>query len=245
MKTRITLFQILLLVITVGAALGMYMQIKGRKEPTKYLEERLKQQNVPVSEIKVLQQSPLQIEVIVRSMSDDDKGMPEDAINMLLVHHETILANQRGCRIDGVTRVLINKMGKRIFGVFDSLDTKKVPPQLPRSAVSDAATEKAAKEKIKLHGLALANTKVSSVEGIQTLNLELSSSSIEEANHLLPQFIPSLYATIPALNAAGSQIALYKVEVRDQNGNMLFTYIRDIQLGHETWWMADGITVDW
>jgi len=261
MKTQIKPFQILLIVIVIGIVASITVQVSAQEEPAKYLEERLRQQNVPIAEIKVvqqpplplepvveigfLQQSPLLLEIVIQSLSEeDDKAMPEDAINMLLVRHEAKLAIQKGYRIDGITRVLINKMGKRLFTDFEPLYPEKRLPELSHSTVTDDVTEKTVREKVNLYGLSLANAEVSSVEGIQTLTLELSSSA-EEANGLLPRFIPSLYGTVPALNAEGSQIAIYKVEVMDQKGNMLFNYANDLQFGHETWWMAEGVTVDW
>jgi len=262
MKTQIKPFYILLIVIVIGIVVSITVQVSAQEEPAKYLEERLRQQNVPVAEIKVvqqpplplepvveigfLQQSPLLLEIVIQSLSEeDDKAMAEDAINMLLVLREALLANQKGFSIDAITRVLINKTGKRIFAFFEPLYPEKKLPELSRSTVADEFTEKAVGEKINLYGLSLANAEVSSVEGIQTLTLKLSASSVEEANALLPRFLPSLFGAVPALNAEGSQIAVYKVEVRDQKGNILFNYANDLQFGLESRWRADSVTVDW
>jgi len=100
-------------------------------------------------------------------------------------------------------------------------------------------------EKLNLYGMSVVNADVTSSNGIQTLILRLSTSSLEEANQVLPNFMPSLRPLIADTNAQGAQIAICIVELTDEKGQLLLKYLLDLQLDSETWWMVDGLTQGW
>ncbi|MEM4204153.1 MAG: hypothetical protein QXS54_08805 [Candidatus Methanomethylicaceae archaeon] len=245
MKHRKLFLGILLVLAAAGIALGLYAQVTAQQEVAEYLKERLDRQNIPVVEITARRLLPLHLEIIIQSMSEGEKALPDDPINLHIVRREVMLARQQGYIIDGFTLTLLNKQGRTIFWTEAPIDIENVPLELSPSKLDDAVTKDIIAESINLYGMSLIDTEIISSEGIQTLVLRLSTPSLEEANQALPYFMPSLRPFIADINTQGAQIVICKVEVVDEKEQILLEYLLDLQLDSETWWMVDGLTQDW
>ncbi len=246
MKNRKLFLKILIVFLAVGIASGVYVQVHAQQNVVGYLEMRLRQQKVPVAGIKIIQDFPLQIEITIRSRSNGKKGVPEDPIILQMLEREIILARQEGYFIDRFTRITVDEKGKQIaksdsrVKIFEHilLDTSS-------SKVPDNVTLNEVEKAISLNGLSVTRMDISSENGMQSLILELSVPSINKANLSLPSFMGSLRPLIEGINAQGSHIVVCKLELKDANGNMLLSYILDLQMHSERWWMDENITQDW
>ncbi len=209
-----------------------------------YLQERLKQQNVPFTQIKILQESPLEIEITLQSVSEGKDWMPEDFEHLLLAQREAILAAEKGFDIERYTEILLNKNEESISWARIKINGEILYTKLSPSNVADSVTKNLVGEKINTYGMPVINNEISSFDGFQTLNLSLSTNSLEEANRVLPQMRDSLRPLTKDINSQGAQIVMVKLEVKNEKGEMLLNYLLDLQFGTEGWWAADGINVD-
>lgn len=252
MKNNKNFSKIVIIILVIGLMLGISLTVKAEKTHTQpvpdndivqYLKSRLKQQNVPFTQVKITQESPLEVEVTIQSLSKDDKFMSEDFINLHLVVREAVLSQERGYHINGLTEIVVNMDGKTIdWGwtkVADINYIKLVPSANPNNLPMDVISEK-----INAHRMKLINQDVSLFDGFKILNLHLSIKSVDEANLEFPQFIESLRSTITDANFNGAQVVMEKVQLRNDEGEILLNYLRDFQLMTEGWWAVDGFNTD-
>ena len=238
-----------ILLITVGVAIGIGISLstktKAQNEVVAYLEERYKQQNVPVAEITVLQESPLRLQIVIQSASDGKIGTPDDPINFHLVEREVVLAAKRGYFIESFTRVTINTKGEQIAKADTPvyLDSKSL--EIAPSRIADNTTKDIVNNSLNLNGMSLASMDISSSDGLQFLTLHVSSPSLEDANRAGPQVVGSLPQLIDSINAQGSQIEICRLEIRDENGKILLNYLLDLQLHSQSWWADEKFTDTW
>lgn len=245
MKHKKLLMGIVLLLVIAGIIFGLYTQVAAQQEVVKYLKEQLERQNIPIVEITARRLLPLSLEIVIQSMSEDEKALPDDPINLHIVKREVLLTRQQGYMIDSFILILLNKQGKTIFWAETPVELENVPLELSPSKLDDTTTKNMIVGGLNPYEMSLVDAEVISARGIQTLVLRLSAPSLEEANRALPYFMPSLRPFIADINAQGAQIVTCKVEVADENGQILLEYLLDLQLDSETWWMVDGLTQDW
>jgi hypothetical protein len=253
MKYQKTSSKILLILLAIGITLGIYIQVRARQshiqvtpqqDIVSYLEERYKQQNVPVVSITVLNQAPLSLEILFQS-GGEKRGTPDDPINFHLVEREVILAQQKGYVIESFTIITLNKFGEQAAKVHIPVHTEYMILDNPPAKISDSITKNLVSQKINPHGMTIENMNVSSFDGIQTLSIQLSTSSFDEAKQTIPIFIDSLRSWIKGTNALGAQIQVLQVQLRDEKGNILLNYMSDSQLRSENWWNADNFPFEW
>lgn len=246
MKNKKTLYKILLVLIILGLIKGSYAQVKAQQNVVTYLDERFKEQNIPVKEIKITQGFPLHIEIIIQSMSEGTLGTPEDPINYHLVEREVILSRQEGFYIDSFTRIFLSENGEQI--AIDNTNVKLLQYMfldMSPSRISDLSAESIIKEKINLYGMSATKIQIDSSRGLQNLTLYLTTESLDAVNKVLPQFMLSLRQLINDANMNGAKFIICRLEIKDKQENMLLNYMLDLQIDSENWWMTDGLTMDW
>lgn len=221
-----------------------YIQPTPNQDIVSYLEFQLKERNVPFTKIQVIQESPLQIEIDIQSLSEGKDWMPEDFENLYLARREAILATEKGYNIERYTEVLLNKRGESISWARIKINGEISYIKLTPSNITDVAALDLVSPKIDTFGMAILNSEVSSFDGFQTLNLNLSTNSLEEANQALPQIRESLHPLTKDINAQGAQVVMVKLKVIDKKGEILLNYLLDLQFKTEGWWAADGINAD-
>ena len=252
MKNKKLISSLLLILIIIGIVSVFNLRVKAQQgvetaspqqDVVSYLQERLKQQNVPFTQIKILQESPLEIEITLQSVSEGEKFAPDDSANLHLTVREAVLANGRGYQINGLTQVVLNKDGKSIsWGWLKVTDLYYL--KLAPSSITDALAMNLVDEKINTYGMSVVNKDISSFDGFKSLNLDLSTTSLEEANQTLSQIKDSLGPLAKDVNAQGAQVVMVRLKVKDEKGEVLLNYLLDLQFETEGWWVADGINVD-
>jgi hypothetical protein len=205
-----------------------------------YLEEQFRQQNIPIVQINFNPESAA-LEITLQSASEGDKFAPEDFISLHMPIHDVVLASEKGFHVENVTETLLNANGKRIFWQSVKIDADVMYIKLPPAQASDSVARDLIIKKINTYGMTIRDIAISSSEHFQTLNILLSTPLLEQANSALPQFISSLEPLVSGMNAQGAGIVLSKVELRNEEGEILLTYLLDMQLRTSGWWTADGI----
>ena len=249
MNNKRPLAKVFLVIIVALVATVLSRQVGSQQDVVNYLQERFQQQNIPVSEIIILNPDPLQIEITVQSLSDGEVGTPEDSMNVLMVSREVKLANKNGYHIAALVTNLINKSGVSLYQDSGPLNDEIISSvetfDLSKPVLSDEVTKDLVAKRLNLYGLSLTSIDVNTFDGIQTVTLKLSTESEGEASRSLSSFIPYLQVVFPDVNAQGAQIGLCKVELRGKDDELLFNYTLDIQTRESSWWQAEGFVTDW
>jgi hypothetical protein len=216
------------------------------KGAVKYLEEQFRKQNIPVVTINILQEDPLQLEFIIQSESAGEIGTPVDPINFHMVRREAALAQRQGYIIARITRIFLNKNGVQVSKSDVSIKSGDIILlDLPLAKINDATVKEMALSKMNSLEMSVGDLSVSSMDGFQTLHAVQVASSLDEANKIGLGLRGGLHSILADLNQQGAQIVMTHVEIKDSNGDYYFNYIYDLQLGSESWWMADGFDDSW
>lgn len=209
------------------------------------LTKQLIQQGVPIKSIDIEKELPLQIKVTLQSDSESDKVMPDDPLFVQMVHRETTLIRKQGFSVDALTIVILNENGGQIFWLKTPISPLNITEQ--PSKLDDKTTANLVSAKLETYGLQADKIQISSDKsGYQVLTLDVAITSLEQANKALPQFMPSLYPFLENFNKEnGTQIVIARVNLSDNNGQLLLKYGLDLQLEQENWWKADSLTNEW
>ncbi len=208
-----------------------------------YLERRLNLLGVPVKQIAVLQDNPLEIELTIQSLTVTDKYAPDDFVSLQMAFRESVLASDKGYQINGLTTVVVNAEGKQIskgwYKVEPEIYRRLAPPEL-----TEAVTENLLKEKLTEYELLETKGEVVSLGESPALDLRMSNLSKEEVNQIIPSLKDTLDRLTKGMNTQGAGIAMVKLRITSKTGETLLNYLVDLQFGTEGWWTADGVNID-
>ncbi len=251
MKLKNRYFKIIIsLIIIIGAGI-LFNRVTAQDDRNgdnaiKYLEERFKEQNIPVLTIKVLQENPLQLEFVIQSESDGEKGTPEDPINYHMVVREATLAKQQGYIITYITEIFLNKKGDQISKSEDSVNPDvSVFLEFSPAKIDDVSVKEMMLNKKNALEVSEEDLSVSSINGLQTLNVTKIVPTLEEANQIGLETVGNLRPLVADVNNQGAQIVMVHVEIKNEKGDFFFNYLLDLQMTSESWWMAEGFDDSW
>jgi len=209
------------------------------------LAERLNQRGVPVKSISVLSKEPFSIEIIIGSSGNS----VDDLWFAQLARREISLAYRIGIDIDSYKLVLSNSKGEAISWEENYLyqDDPYRKITLEPLKVNDKAVQDLIIRQLDLYGMSLDSIIVTSNPKIgdydQFLTIQLSVQDIETANKSLSPFVLSLRSKVDDINSQyGARIVIYRVKLVDNKGNVLLSYVWDVETREETSSIAEGIT---
>jgi len=255
MRIQKSLPVIFFIVVLVAISFGLLLQAKASPryiQPTpsesviQYLESRYKKLDIPLNQIQIIQESPLQIEVHIQSLSDGKNWMPTDFENLYLARREAILAFDKGYPIERYTEVLINQNGDSISWARFKLNGEVSYARVSPSTLTDTSTENLVNQEIgKLNKgrTMVVNHEISSSDGFQTIKIHFLTDSLHEANKSLPDLRGSVRPFAENINSHGAKVVIIKFEIKDKKGEVLVNYLYDLQFGIAGWWTADGIDI--
>jgi hypothetical protein len=209
-----------------------------------YLRGKFDQLGVPVDDIVILQDDPLEIQVTLESLGTDSKGTPEDSINVHTVFRESMLASDRGYQIYGLTTDVVNIKGDQIFSRWTRIKPESMYHRLEPPGLSEAATGSLLNEKLAQYELSPIDAEVISSEGFQTLNLFLSGISKEDASLIIPPIKDKMHLLTQDMNSQGAGVALVTLRLTAEMDEPLVVYYLDLQFRTEGWWAAEEINID-
>jgi len=242
-----------LAIIVLAVVLGFSRQTKAIQSQAElsqqanivvYLQNRLEQQSVPVKQIRVLQNNPLEIEITLQSTSTGNKFASEDFLNLHLATREAVLAGEKGYSINGITTIVLNLEGKIIDRGWIKIEPNIMYIRHAPANLANTSVNNLVREKLDSYGVPGFSSNVSSFDGLQTLELHRASISSDDANQLIPQIRGSIRELAKDINIKGAEIVIVKLKLLDGNGKILLNYMRDLQFETEGWWAADGINID-
>lgn len=246
---------ILITITIVVSAFGYYTIVQARKqEVVEYLSQQFQAANLPVTDIEVVELSPLKLQIAVQSLGDFIT--PEDSINLHKVDREVfIVARKNDYNIERYTRILKNSNGEQLYKAdLGTTYIQQAMEHLSSHGISDNDVKKAISDQIGLwiEQYKFQETKikidVSTIDGGQYLELILEAPSLEEAYNVFG-FLRSklIYPTdslITEVNAQGGRIVMCMYKIEDGKKNILFFNFFDYELQSGTWSNADNFQVD-
>lgn len=217
------------------------------------LTDYLEQQGVPLVSVKITGNGEwhpaVVIEFTLQSSSETDKGTPNDGAFSNLVSRTANLAHRRGLNIGAISQIVLNAQGEKIsrgtevVKELEEIDSLFDPPQ----EVDDDTAAALLRQNLSLHGMALEKLDVSldSYE-YRWVTFDLRVADMETANNVFPEFLGNMHKSIRELNTGqDTKITICRINISTTDGELLLRYINDLQMGRQSWWQAEGFTMDW
>jgi hypothetical protein len=239
---------ILILIFSVFAV----MEVKAQEDLVAELATRLTRLGVPVKDVSIDSKVPFQITILLQSSTTTDHRTDEDALNEYMAYREAYLSNKFGLDLDSFIISLVNVNGDVIGWEQRFLTLRYSNPDFsaPKN-LDNQATESLLREQLDFQGLQIdaltVTTGAGSEQDVQSVSIRLSASSLQAANTAIPGLIGTLISNLSKINQEGevSLIAVCRLWVVDKNGDILLSYLYDLELGMQQWGMAQGVTDDW
>ncbi len=140
------------------------------------LSERLRQRGVPVKELRVIEEAPLQIEITLQSASVNDKQMEDDLWSETIATHEATMAHRLGFPIASFTILSVNRNGEVIAKGTTFLQpsdrSQTLPTSMPgntdRVAITNMLKQQFGPEAMRLESLTVTPYDPGEKEGSRT-----------------------------------------------------------------------------
>jgi len=240
-----------LILILIFSVLSV-MAVKAQEDLVTELNTRLTQLGVPVIDMSIDSRVPFQITILLQSSTTADHRTDEDALNEYLAYREAYLSHKFGLDLDSFIISLVNVNGDVIHWEQRFLTLRYTNPDFsaPKN-MDNQATETLLREQLDFQGLQIdeltVTTGAGSEQDVQTVSIRLTASSLQAANAAIPGLIGTLISNLSKINQESdiALIAVCRLWVIDKNGDILLSYLYDLELGMQRWGMAPGVTQDW
>jgi hypothetical protein len=247
-KYWLTIPGILILIFSVLSV----MEANAQEDLVTELTTRLTGLGVPVKDVSIDSKVPFQITILLQSSTTGDHGTDEDALNKYMAYREAYLADKFGLTLDSFAISLVNVNGDVISWEQRFLTLRYTNPDFaaPKN-LDNQATETLLREQLDFQGLQIneltVTTGAGSEQDVQSVSIRLTASSLQAANAAIPGLIGTLISNLSEINQESdvSLIAVCRLWVTDNNGDILLSYLYDLELGLQQWGMAPGVTDDW
>ena len=224
-------------------------------DPVDALELRFEELGIPLKEIRLVERSPLNVEITFQSASEDDKTTFEDLWWSFLAQREADLAYlYTGEHIRSYTLVVMNTKGDPIGGITSFLYPNDPDQQLtsagPAAIGDDETYDLILKEwnigknewlslQVESDHYARENTKYVYMEWTTGTDLFEDSKARVQAVGGAPH-------QLEAFNSRhGAQIAIVRAKIFDPQGNLLAHFIYDAERQRQSVRLVEGIEAEW
>ncbi len=125
MKSKL-IIRLLVAIVSLGVAVGVYWKVNAQEEMINFLYGEFEQKNIPVTEITILERTPLSIQIMIQARNPWTTA--EDIHAMSLVDREIqFFAAREGYKIDSYTKILIGSDGKQLEITTQKTDPERTP----------------------------------------------------------------------------------------------------------------------
>ena len=231
--------------------LGIVSASTPQLPAARVLSERLRQRGVPVKELRVIKEAPLQIEITLQSASDNDKQMEDDLWSETIAAHEATMAHRLGFPMASFTILSVNRNGKVIAKGTTFLQpsdrSQMLPTPMPgntdRAAITTMLRQQFRPEAMYLESLTATPYDPGEKEGVVVqARVRADTPSVDSVNANLAQLIWAFRLALSEVNSATrANIILGRLIVIGTNGQRLAEYIWDVEEGSQRAFFGDGI----
>lgn len=227
------IYPIIALVLTAGIFFGFFIRVKAQKieEVLPYLDERFKQENIPVAEINIVKYSPLHLSASVQGAGE--WGDSENSALWKSIQRVVFLdAREAGYHVESLTGILQNRQGEQLdYTEQDAGQVqfdRPVTPRAPSGQLTDEETEALLLKKIDplldeyhLGGIPITVDIFSEARKQKVIvEIQVDSQEVAENAVFFAWTLPTLSLFAEA-NAEGANIFWYQPRVIDENGTNL------------------------
>jgi hypothetical protein len=255
-RWSLSLIGMIVLVVVMNFALSLRPQGSSQGNEIQTLEKRLVHLGIPVKSVTVIKQSPLEIEVILKSLGSDEKLGQDDLWNKFLTEREVELAFLNfATHIESYRLVLVTAKGNTIYDstvfLYPDLPSQKLT-QAPPSSVENSKAKDILGRNLDLQGLKLLTLDVPSSyiasDNSKLVTLDLSTGTSADTVDIaqIDEFIMKIRPQIEEINSRyGTRIVLIHVQIKDSDNKLLVDYMEDIETGRQSSWTAENIEGNW
>jgi hypothetical protein len=223
------------------------------KELISDLTDYLKQQGVPLISVKTTGDSewypPIVIEFTLQSLKEGDEAIQDNVVFVNLVSRAANLAYRRGLNIGAISTIILNAQGEKIsrgtgaIKELEEIDTLFDPPQ----ELDNDTTATLLRQDLPLHGMTLEKLDVSlDSYDYRWVTFDLRVPDMDMANNVFPKFLGDMHKSLRELNTGqNAKITICRINISTTSGELLLKYMRDLQMGRQSWWQAEGFTMEW
>jgi len=235
--------------ILTATALFINGQVAAQDQTALTIDQRLRQQGVPVTSVIVKSRTPLHVEIVLHSTSSDYSPAFSDIWPKFLAEREATFAYRRGSRLSGYTVRLMNATGQMVYEGLTFLypsDFSQMVGTPVSAKLDNQSTAQLIRDQLDFQGMSVASLDVTSggltTDDAQFARLRLTVPDITSASPAVSRFIPSLRPALERLNATrGTSIAVCYVSLMDSGGQDLLEYVLDLEMRRETSKLKEGI----
>lgn len=256
LRGSILLIGMIILFVVLNFILSNQQQASSMGNGIQTLQARLEQSGIPVKSLTVTRQSPLEVEVILSSTSNDEKMSNEDMLHEFITVRELELAHLNlGLPVGAYRLVLTTANDKSIYDSEIFLNSDLPSQKLTQKSLS---TIKMSEVKVILeNNLDFAGFKLLALDispeflahnncmfVAVDLSTETSAENINNAN--IANFITNLHPQIEAMNHRfGTGIVLIHIRIMDADNHLLVDYLEDFETAKQSSWIDENYVTGW
>jgi hypothetical protein len=169
-----------------------------------------------------------------------------------MAEREATLANNYGLDLDNYTVSLVNVQGDIIDRGRRLLTLQYINPDFSvQKNLDNQATETLLRQKLDFQYLVVdkltVTTGAGSEQDVQIVSIHLYNPNFEAWSSSVPNIIRTLGSDLNKINqdSDNSLIAVCWLWVTNDNGNVSFLYLYDLELGMQKWGKPTGRADDW
>lgn len=213
----------------------------------------LRKKGIPIKDVTVLKDSPLEIQITLKSTGRGQVASTDDMWNKHIAARWAELAHLTGAKIDSYRLLLVNAEGE-IIGREEVFLNSDYPSQhltpVSTAALDEKSTLLILKQRLDFLGLTPIRWKITSGgivrDNTKIVEVVLFAPDINTVNETINSLIPRLNRTLHQVNADnGMQIAIFRLRVIDDKDSTLVDYIHDLETETENWSIDREINADW
>ena len=220
----------------------------AQKSVAQMLEARLLEKGLPVKDFAVGEWPSAVVRLVLQSASSTDKLAPEDPGYEHAVDRVLALALRDGLGVALLDLTIVNTEGKPIHWALGMpVNQAFLNRGYPASKMGEYEVGDWVRQALPLHGLSLDDVRVArDADNWDEVSVRLSATDVAAANPSLAAFMRETLDQVEMFNSGRrGQIAILRVELVDDHGQLLLRHVRDYQLWQEHWWQAEGMTEEW
>jgi len=213
----------------------------------------LRGKGIPIKDVSVLKDSPLEVQITLRSTGRGQVASTDDMWNKHIAARWAELSYLTGTKIDSYRLLLVNDEGK-IIGNETIFLNSDYPSQhltpVSTTVLDEESTLSILKQRLDFLGLTPIHWRVTSGgivrDHTQVVVVDLLASDVNVLNGTINFLIPSLNRILHQVNADNKmQLAIFRLRVIDEGGSTLVDYILDLETETENWSIDRKINADW
>lgn len=218
------------------------------------LKKRMATRSLPVESISFEGDKATRLVVVLQSTSTTGRLSSEDIWYSQQARREVLLSYQGGLLFESYSLIVLDPKGQTLasgeaFIYPDDINLKPISkPSLTKGvdAITNDARSALNVGELKVDTLAIRDVASDYPNQERALVIDLQAADTAQASSSLSAVFASLRPMLePGRSDVSSAISVCQLTVRDSKGNVLVSFVRDIDFGIEQWSVVPEVKGDW